>query len=101
LKLTLSSLDEKANILKNKLKVKLAQNPDHIRNLFVTPDLTPLEQRKNIALRHQLADMNKVENIYTIRKRQIVRKHKVSSSAPDSMSVSAPATNDGGGRADS
>jgi len=47
--------------------------------------------------------MNKVENIYvyTIRKGQIVRKSKVSSSVPDSMSVSGPATNDSDGRADS
>ena len=72
LKLTISSLDEKAKILKCKLKLKADQNPEHIRKIFICPDLTPLEQRRNNALRKQLAGMNKVQNIYVIRKGQIV-----------------------------
>jgi len=51
LKLTLDSTDERANILKHKLKLKAEQNSTHIHKLFTTPDLTPLEYRKNNALK--------------------------------------------------
>ena len=57
-------------ILKNKLKLRSSNNPSPVRNVFITPDYTPLEQKKNKALRQQLADMNKVENAYTIKKRE-------------------------------
>ena len=50
------------------MKFKADQNLEHVRKLFITPDLTPLEQRKNNALRQQLADMNKIQNIYVISK---------------------------------
>ena len=49
-------------------------NPPLVRNIFITPDFTPLEQKRNKALRQQLADMNKTENVYTIKNGQIVRK---------------------------
>ena len=74
LKISLSSTQEKANVLKNKLKLRSSTNPSSVRNIFITPDYTPLEQKKNKALRQQLADMNKVENVYTIKNGQIVRK---------------------------
>ena len=38
LKLTLSSLDKKAKILKLKSKLKAAQNPEHIKRIFINPD---------------------------------------------------------------
>ena len=98
LKLTLSSLDEKAKILKRKLKLKADQNPEHIRKIFISPDLTPLEQRRNNTLRKQLADMNKVQNIYVIRKGQIVRKHGSDASAHASMSPPPTDCNDNGSR---
>ena len=64
LKLTLGSLDEKAKILKYKSKLKTDQNPKLVRKTFITPDMTPLEQRRNNALRQQqLADMNKIQSI--------------------------------------
>ena len=53
LKLTLGSLDEKAKILKHKMKLKAEQNPEHDRKVYISPDLTPLEQRRNNALRKQ------------------------------------------------
>ena len=74
LKISLSSTQEKANVLRNKLKLRSSTNPSSVRNIFITPDYTPLEQKKNKALRQQLADMNKVENVYTIKNGQIVRK---------------------------
>ena len=45
LKITLNSAQEKSLILKNKLKLRSSGNPDHIRKLFITPDLTPGEQK--------------------------------------------------------
>ena len=84
LKLTFSSLEEKANVLKHKLKFKLENNPDEVRKIFATSDLTPLEQKKNNDLRCQLSEMNKVQNLYTIRNDQIatglVRKSRINSS---------------------
>ena len=74
LKISLSSTQEKANILRNKLKLRSKDNPPLVRNIFITPDFTPLEQKRNKALRQQLADMNKTENVYTIKNGQIVRK---------------------------
>ena len=56
-----------AMILKNKLKLRSSNNPSPVRNVFITPDYTPLEQKKNKALCQQLDDMNKVENVYTIK----------------------------------
>ena len=58
-----SSLDEKAKILKLKSKLKAAQNPEHIKKIFINLDLTLLEQKKNNSLRKQLADINKVQNM--------------------------------------
>ena len=74
LKISLSSTQEKANVLKNKLKLRSSTNPSPVRNIFITPDYTPLEQKRNKALRQQLADMNKVENVYIIKNGQIMRK---------------------------
>ena len=99
LKLTLSSLDKKAKILKLKSKkLKAAQNPEHIKKIFINPDLTPLEQKRNNSLRKQLADMNKVQNIilYVIRKGQIVRKHGPNTSAHANVSPSVSESNDNG-----
>ena len=68
LKIKLSSVQEKAAVLRNKLKLRSTNNPPNISNIFIiTPDYTPLEQKKNKALRQQLADVNKNENIYTIK----------------------------------
>ena len=83
LKLTFSSLEEKANVLKQKLKFKLDKNPENVRKIFVTPDLTPLEQKKNNALRRQLSEMNQVQNIYAIRNGEIVRKNRNTSAGHD------------------
>ena len=98
LKLTLGSLDEKAKILKHKMKLKAEQNPEHVRKIYISPDLTPLEQRRNNALRKQLDEMNKIQNIYVIRKGQIVRKHGSNVSARTSMSPFVSESNDNGSR---
>ena len=74
LKAALNSTQDKAMILKNKLKLRSSNNPSPVRNVFITPDYIPLEQKKNKALRQQLADMNKVENAYPIKNVKIVQR---------------------------
>ena len=46
LKVTVCSIDEKSAILRNKSKLKIDNNPTHVKNTYVTLDLTPLEQKK-------------------------------------------------------
>jgi len=58
------------SILKNKLKLRSSNNPPKVHNVFITPDYTPLEQKKNKALRQKLADMNKGKNTFIIKKQE-------------------------------
>ena len=45
LKITFNSAQERSLILKNKPKLRSSGNPKHIHKLFITPDLTPGEQK--------------------------------------------------------
>jgi len=74
LKLTLSSAQEESLILKNKLKLRSSDNPKYICKLFVTPDLTPDEQKRYKELRLQLAEMNTEGNTYMIKNGRIVQR---------------------------
>ena len=76
LRIVVSSADEKTAILRSKLNLRNQDNPENIRKIFITPDLTPSEQKRNKELRSQLAEMNKVANIYRIKNGEIVRKEK-------------------------
>ena len=76
LKITVGSVDEKIAVLRNKLRLRNQDNPEPIRKVFITADLTPLEQKRSKELRSQLAEMNKVANIYRIKNGEIVRKEK-------------------------
>jgi len=74
LKIMVQSVEEKKAILRNKLKLRADQNPDPVRNLFITPDLTPSEQKESKALRQQLTQMNKGTKKYRIKNGQIVQR---------------------------
>ena len=50
----------------NKLRLRNQENPNHICKVFITPDLTPLEHKKNKELRFQLAEKNKTANLHKI-----------------------------------
>ena len=76
LKVVVCSLDEKISVLKNKMKLRGSGNPEDIRKVFVTSDLTPTEQAKNKALRTHLVEMNKEGNIYKIKSGKTVRREK-------------------------
>ena len=51
LKVSIQSLEEKTNILRNKQKLKDQSNPEKVCTVYTTPDLSPSEQAKNKALR--------------------------------------------------
>ena len=68
------SLDEKKSILRNKLKLRREEHSNHIRKLFITPDLTPSEQKESKALRLQLIQMNQGTKKYRIKNGQIVQR---------------------------
>ena len=61
-------MEEKALILRNKSKLRSTSHPEDVRNVFITPDFTPIEQKRNKGLQEQLINMNKTENIYIIKK---------------------------------
>ena len=56
LKVSVSTTQEKSSIL---CKLRNGDNPANIQKIFATPDLTPLEQQKDKALRQKLTDMDK------------------------------------------
>jgi len=64
---------EKAEILQNCTKLHNSNNPNDVKKIFITPDLTPLEQTANRKLREELKEKNKSGNLFCIRQDQIVR----------------------------
>ena len=76
LKVSVASIDQRSNILRNKVKFKQDSNPEHVKNIYISPDFTPLEQKRRKALHEQLKKMNNVTNLYVIKNGSIVRKEK-------------------------
>ena len=76
LKVSIASADQKSSILRNKAKLKKDGNPEHVKSIYISPDYTPLEQRKRKNLREQLKKMNNVANLYVIKNGSIVRKER-------------------------
>ena len=77
LKVTVNNLEDKINILHNKLKLRNKGNPESIKSIFITADLTPLEQQQqHKQLREQLKELNKYSNNYYIKNRAIVQRKK-------------------------
>lgn len=74
LKVSVSSTQEKSSILSKCYKLRNSDNPSSIQKIFATPDLTPLEQKKDKALRQKLAEMNKDGKVYKIKNGKIVRR---------------------------
>lgn len=73
-KVSVESEREKAMILRNCTKLRAKDNPEDIRNVYITPDLTPREQQHNKALRAQLAEKNKDGKKYWIKNGRIVQR---------------------------
>lgn len=78
LKIAVSSKEEKTLILRNRLKLRNKENPPNILKVFITSDLTPLEQQKQKQLRSQLSEMNKSGNKYYIKNGRITLRQQSS-----------------------
>ena len=65
LKVDVPSEKIKKLVLHNSLKLRDQSNPDHIKKIFITPDLTPKEQEENKLLREKLYELNKAGNFIT------------------------------------
>ena len=74
IKVTLSSKEEKINILRSRRNLRNKVYSTHINKVFITPDLTPLQQRRNKQLRIELAELNKTNKYYMIKQGRIVRR---------------------------
>jgi len=76
LKVTVNSDKEKAAILRCCTHLRHDSTPSDFRKVYITPDLTPQQQKENKLLRSKLADMNKDGNFYRIKNGLIVRREK-------------------------
>ena len=54
LKIMIPTEHDKAYILRNSFKLQSDDNPDDIKKIFISPDLTPKEQKENKKLRTEL-----------------------------------------------
>jgi len=70
IKVTLST--RKIKILCNKLNLRKKEHPTHVTKVFITPDLTPHEQRRNKQLHDRLSELNKPDKLYRIKNGKIV-----------------------------
>ena len=68
LKITVTSESNKAAILQYTLNLHKQKNPDDVKNIYVTPNLTPKEQETNRKLYLELKELNKDSNWYMINK---------------------------------
>ena len=73
-KVTLSFKEEKISILCSQRNLRHKDYPTHINKVFITPDLTPLKQRRNKQLHTELAELNKTNKYYMIKQGRIVRR---------------------------
>ena len=76
LKITITSLKLKKEILHNSSKLRNVSDPDWIQTVFITPDLTPKELEKDKALRAKLVELNATSKIYKIKNGEIMRREK-------------------------
>ena len=74
LKITVETEKEKASILCNAFKLRNKELPEHLRKIFITPDVTPKEREEHKVLRAKLSEANKSGNNYKIKNGQIVRR---------------------------
>ena len=73
LKVSVSSDQEKAMILRNCIKLRNSDNPSNTNKIFITPYLTPIEQAANKKLRDELKERNRDGNFFRIRNGRIIR----------------------------
>jgi len=74
LKVTLTSVEDKVVVLRNKSLLRREGVPEFARNIYITPDLTPTEQENNKKLRQELNELNKDGKKYMIKNGMIVQR---------------------------
>jgi len=74
LKISIPSLAVKKSILHNSSKLRDVPDPDWMKKVVVTPDLTLKEQKQSKELRKQLANLNSSGKKYWIRNGAILRR---------------------------
>ena len=74
LKISVNSEAEKASLLRNATKLRNADHPKEIQQIFITPDLTPKEQQINKKLREELRELNKESKTFYIKNGKIVQR---------------------------
>ena len=67
-KITVSTVEEKSSTLRNRQNLRNKAHPSHVQKVFITPDLTPTQQKRNKQLRTELTELNKSGNRYQIKK---------------------------------
>ena len=74
LKIMIPTEHDKAFILCYSFKLRSDDNPEDIKKIFITPDLTPKEQKENKKLRAELKEKNKDGNFFRIKNGKITRR---------------------------
>ena len=74
LRITLPNESVKKQIMRSVSKLRVDSNPDWMKRIFITPDLTPKEQEENRKLRKKLSELNSSGKAYRIKNGQIVRR---------------------------
>ena len=67
LKITFASIEDKTAVLRNKSQLRREDVSEYIKNIYITPDLTPTEQENNKKLRQELSTLNKEGKKYMIK----------------------------------
>ena len=67
IKVSVSSLAVKTAVLRNNFKLRSKSDPDWVKRVFITPDLTPKEQIESGELRKRLAEVNGSGKAYRIK----------------------------------
>jgi len=74
LKITLPTESAKKQVMRSSGQLRNDSNPDWMKKLYITQDLTPKEQEENRELRKKLSELNSTGRIYRIKNGQIVRR---------------------------
>ena len=75
LKIGVNTESIKKQILRNSVKLRDDDKPAHMKKIFITPDLTPNEQKLNNKLRAKLKEKNKGGNLFKIKNGTIVQRN--------------------------
>ena len=70
-KITVSTVEEKSSTLHNCQNLRNKAHPSHVQKVFIMPDLTSSQQKRNKQLREELTELDKSGNKYQIKNGKI------------------------------